>query len=141
MSNRIVLLLASVLVYVASLFLPAVHGGGTYLVGLTIGILGFLTADSYAWYSNILYFFAILAFLFRRHKWAFSLSVAAALLGLDTFRLSQFQIDSAGYRVPVDHVGLAFYVWEAAFLILAMAAWAHAFRPSPPSHGMSGNQG
>lgn len=141
MLNRIVLLLASVLVYVVSLFLPAVHGGGTYLIGLTAGILGIFAVDSYAWYANMLYLLAILAFLLRSYRWAFWSAAAAALLGLDTFRLTHFQTDSAGYRVPVDHVGSAFYVWEAAFLILAMAAWAQAFRPGPPKHGMSGNHG
>lgn len=115
-------LFISIATYGVSLFLPAVHGGEHSLDGLVVLILGIFAEGCSAWYANLIYAASLAMLASKKYKPAIVFSLAAALVGLDTFRLESFQIDSAGYNVAVTSIGLAFYVWTLSFLLVALGA-------------------
>ncbi|KQQ70009.1 hypothetical protein ASF73_12955 [Xanthomonas sp. Leaf131] len=115
----------SAVVYLISLFLPALHGGGKQIVGLVLLLLGWLqTADAqcFAWLANPLYLAAWGALLFKRFALSCSIALVACVVGLDTFRATVFSPDERGEDVLIDKVGIAFYVWELSFIIIVVAS-------------------
>lgn len=132
------LLLASVLLYGVSLFLPALYGGGSYLVGLVLLIFGALPladSSSFAWLANGMYAAALIAYLMHRTRVVLVLSLLAFGVGLDTVRVDRFPLDEGGMNVMRQAFGEGFYVWEASFLLLAASAAVpllHARKNQPP---------
>ncbi len=127
-------LLVSIFFYAAALLLPALYGGGSSQVGWVVLLLGAFKipgAECLAWLANPLFFIAVFCFGFNKLRAAFSLSLCAAAIGLDTFRLSGFPLDAGGFNVPVTSVGPAFYVWMLSFLVLAGASANESFKPVP----------
>ena len=116
----------SLAVYCISLFFRGIHvvGDGLGYDGWGILILGpFALNYSYAWLSNPIYFFAALLFFLKRYKWAFVLSLAAIIVGVDTFRMDTI-ISTHGIQDDrVESVGIGFYIWEFSFFLLAFSSF------------------
>lgn len=137
------LLIASLLLYGASLFLPALYGGGSHLSGLVLLIFGALPladASCFAWLANGLYAAALIAYLMRRTRVVLALSLLAFVVGLDTLRVDRFPLDEGGMNVMRQAFGEGLYLWEASFLLLAASAAVMLLRarrnepsPMPPA--------
>ncbi|WP_115051208.1 hypothetical protein [Xanthomonas arboricola] len=120
----------SALLYGVALCLPALHGGNDQLGGFVILLLGWMQVvdgQCVAWMSNPLFLLAWLCYLFKVDKVAAALLVAACLIGLDTFRATRFDKNEAGHQVMIDHVGIAFYVWELSFVVLLVVVLMRLF--------------
>lgn len=127
--------IASLLVFMTSMFLPAIHAGGIVIQGsqlLWMGWMGMLYSGIVAWLANPLYVLALLLMILRKDRGAFWLGLAAFLIGLDSLRLDTWRVDEK--PVPIDHLGTSFYLWEASFLILAIGAFV-AWRRSSNDRG------
>ncbi|MBB4759094.1 hypothetical protein FHT12_003456 [Xanthomonas campestris] len=127
---KIFLPVLSALLYGVALCLPALHGGNDHLGGFVILLLGWMQVvdgQCVAWMSNPLFFLAWLCYLFKVDKVAAALLVAACLIGLDTFRATRFDKNEAGHQVMIDHVGIAFYVWELSFVALLVVVLMRLF--------------
>lgn len=137
------LLIASLLLYGVSLFLPALYGGGSHLIGLVLLIFGALPladASCFAWLANGLYAAALIAYLMRRTHVVLALSLLAFVVGLDTLRVDRFPLDEGGMNVMRQAFGEGFYLWETSFLLLAASAAVMLLRarknepsPMPPA--------
>ncbi|MEH6417594.1 hypothetical protein [Pseudomonas sp. CGJS7] len=121
-------------IYCASLFFAGLHGGGTSLDGWVLLMFGWVQAFDgrcFAWLANPAFGVALLLFISKRYRAAGILALVALAIGLDTFRVERFAYNEAGHTAEVDSVGLAFYLWEASFLMLA----AFALGPRQPMVG------
>src|SRR5690606_24325109 len=122
--KRIFPVLLSLAIFFASLFFPALHGEEKHLIGWVVGLLGFFSIPStFAWLANLFYFAGCLCFFLESYRLSLILSIVGVFVGMDTFRLGRFPINEAGRDVVLDHVGLAFYLWEISFLVLAISSW------------------
>lgn len=131
--------------YLSSLFLPAIilvqAAPGTGLNILEIGWLG-IFFGMFAWYANAL---VALAFIFAHiedFKTALILLVGAILLGPQSFLLRLVPTSEANFGgcdldprllgttpcVPVDHLGVGFYLWMLSFMVLAAHCLVQLFR-------------
>jgi len=118
-------LIASALAYIVALFLPALHGGGSHVIGFVLLVLGWVQShngECYAWFANPVFFTGFFAFALRRFKVALCCAALACLIGLDTFRATVFSLNEAGNDVAIEHVGAAFYVWQLSFIVLLLAS-------------------
>lgn len=88
-----------------------------------------------AWMSNPLFLLAWLGYLLKADRMAAALLVAACLIGLDTFRATRFDRNEAGHQVMIDHVGVAFYVWESSFVVLLVLVLMRIFTTSAARSG------
>lgn len=117
---------ASLLVFAASLALPALRlADGQAVPGwrlLVWGWFGLLTGDL-PWFANLIYAVALACFVNRSWDLAWRLAAASALFGSLSMLVGDWWFDSADHRAVVG-LGPAFYVWQAAFLLLAASAWA-----------------
>lgn len=121
---RVLVTLGSLLAYLASLYLPAIHAGGISIAGsqlLFMGWLGIFFNGVYAWIANPLYALAVLLFVFKQDRWAPWCALAALLIGLDSLRLETWRVDEK--PLPIDHLGASFHAWEASFLMLTAGAF------------------
>ncbi|QDH71471.1 hypothetical protein FKV23_16270 [Lysobacter alkalisoli] len=115
-------LLISFAVFIASLFLPALHGRGSSIDGLVLLFFGWTQAVDalcFAWLANLAIAAGAIFYLLRQFMVALWSSVIAMVIGLDTFRATVFPSDAGGMNVQIDAIGSAFYVWELSFAILA----------------------
>ena len=118
-------LLASLILFGVSLFLPALYSSGTSLAGIWLGLFGYfqvMDLQCFAWLANPVYAFACLFYLVRSYRLSLWAACLAMLIGLDTFRATGVPLNEGGTEYPIDHVGAAFYVWELGFLVLALGA-------------------
>jgi hypothetical protein len=132
-------LLISLVIYLISLFLPSLYGGGTYLGGLVLLCMGWAQipdGQCFAWISNPIFASAVVCFLCKNFKPAGVFSLAASVVGLDTFRATVFSPDARGMDVQIEAVGSAFYLWQLSFIVLAVASFYrvranNSFKPDP----------
>ncbi|MCD0245988.1 hypothetical protein JWH11_08225 [Xanthomonas melonis] len=132
------LLVSSALLYAAALCLPALHGGDTSLGGLAILLFGWMQVidgQCVAWMSNPLFLLAWLGYFLKADRMAAVLLVAACLIGLDAFRATRFDRNEAGHQVMIDHVGVAFYLWELSFVVLLVLVLMRIFTTSAAKSG------
>lgn len=124
MKSHVPLLLCA-LAYGVALFLPALHGGGSHLIGLVLLLLGWAQIASgacLAWLANPVFVAGFVAFAVRRFRLALGAAALSCLIGLDTFRAAVFSLNEAGHDVAIERVGAAFYVWELSFVVLLVAS-------------------
>jgi len=117
-------LVASALAYIVALFLPALYGGGSHVIGFVLLVLGWVQShhgECYAWFANPVFFVGFFAFALRRFKVSLCCTALACLIGLDTFRATVFSLNEAG-NDAIEHVGAAFYVWQLSFIVLLLAS-------------------
>lgn len=116
-------LVAALALYVISLTLP-----GLYLEGhdpaygwdiLMRGWFGIAILEI-AWLSNILFAAALVVTLMEKSMAAAYLASAAFLLGLLSLRSTIWVFHNA----PITDLGSGFYVWMAAFAVLALGSFA-----------------
>jgi len=116
-------LVAAVALYATSLALP-----GLYLEGhdpaygwdiLMRGWFGIAILEI-AWISNILFAAALAATLMEKSMAAGCIASAAFLIGLLSLRATTWVFHNA----PITGLGSGFYVWMAAFTILAVGSFA-----------------
>lgn len=120
--------LGSLLFFLASLFLPAIHAGSMAVHGghlLAMGWLGVIYGGFGAWVANPVYVLALLLFVFRQDRWAAPCALLALLIGLDSLRLDSWRVDEK--PVPIDHFGIGFHAWIAAIVILVVGAFVVGF--------------
>jgi len=118
-------LVASAFAYIVALFLPALYGGGSHVIGFVLLVLGWVQShngECCAWFANPVFFAGFFAFALRRFKVALCCAALACLIGLDTFRATVFSLNEAGNDVAIEHVGAAFYVWQLSFIVLLLAS-------------------
>lgn len=127
-----ILWLLALVTYITSLCFPALHGGGTSLDGVTLLLFGWvqiLNAQCIAWLANPIYFAALTFFILSRFKIAAGLSFFGCLVALDTFRATRFPPNEA-YDVPIEAIGIAFYIWVTSIIFLGLASlyltWANS---------------
>jgi hypothetical protein len=117
-------LIISGLLFVASLFLPAllfqevdpVTGGNLLAWGWWGLILG-----NPAWCANPIFLIAVIAFLFRKYIFALIGSGIAFLLGTCSFFASEYYFNEAS-STPIVGLGPAFYVWMLSFGVFITAS-------------------
>ena len=116
------LLPASVMLYLASLALPALlfaqHVPLSGLDVLAWGWWGLLTWDP-AWYANPAYVTTIVLIAMRRFGAALVAGAFAVLVGISSF-FAQAWWFNEGSGTPITALGTGFYVW-----LLALALAAH----------------
>lgn len=98
--------------------LPVVDSYYGYRVLLT-GLLG-VFVGVFAWFATPLMFLAVLLSIFNKRLAAMILSVAAAVLGLQSFMLESVPFNESsmdpGNLNFVDHLGAGFYLWMASLV-------------------------
>ena len=136
-------LIAAWVLYVASLALPVFQVNGETWKGgwvLLLGALGMLDAN-FAWLANPLFLFTSFCVVYSYDD--SSLVAGACIAGavapgvaLTSYRFHRMCTD--GGCSPVSELGVGFYVWLSAMLVLLMASAAHAYltvRPRSPVNG------
>lgn len=125
----LVLLAATLALYLASLFFPAIYArdwasSQRYLTGLEVlamGCMGLLVG-SIAWYANLCYLIGLILLAVRaKGRAARNLFIVALVLGLQSCMLDQVYYTEAKAS-PVTGLGPAFYLWWVAFLVAAVGA-------------------
>jgi hypothetical protein len=118
------LILGAVLLYLLSLFLPAIDGAGfPALSGLDVlrQGAGAWRNGVIAWYANPLIAAALIACWLRHYRLGLGFAMAALLLGLSSFS-AEWAAASSGRSVPAFRFAAGFYVWLAAFGVAIAAA-------------------
>lgn len=112
----------SILLYSASLFLPAFHfQHADPVFGYTLLLWGWwgLLLLNPAWLANVAYPIALLSFYSRRYERSVIAAFITAALGL----ASVFANEWGQNGTPIKHLGVAFYLREASFLVLFGGAY------------------
>ena len=131
---RNLLISASLLAWVASLFFSALLTRDQPVYGLQllmIGPLGFL-AGQLAWYANPAYYFALywmLVFEPKHARVASSVSLGLAALTFFTDRIWLHE----GFATPVTGYGIGFLLWLSAISLACITTWALPRRWPTPS--------
>jgi hypothetical protein len=101
--------------------LPVADSYYGYRVLLT-GLLG-IFVGVFAWFATPLMLLAVLLSTFKKHLAATILSVAAVVLGLQSFILEAVPFNESsmdpGNLNFVDYLGLGFYLWMASLVALS----------------------
>src|SRR5690606_15891527 len=133
---------AIVLLWVASLALPALAAGGRVFTGWEMLVDGWqgLSRGVYAWLANPLFIAASIAALAARHVAAGALSAAALLVGA-TSAFVESALRARMSSVPEIELRLGFYLWMLAFaapclhsLTRALSARRRARSKQPARH-------
>ncbi len=119
---RIAVSSAAIVLYVASLGLPAlefkadpaVAGWGTLVAGW-VGVVMLQPA----WLANPVFFHALILFWRREYYRARNRCVVAILLALTSYFCREWYFNEA-YGTPVVGLGAGFYVWVLSFITLAL---------------------
>lgn len=123
-------LVAAIALYVTSLTLPGLHlEGHDPAYGWDILMRGWLGIAilEIAWISNILFAVALVATLMEKPVHAAYIATAAFLIGLTSLRSTIWVF----HHAPITGLGPGFYVWMAAFAILALGSFAARNERSP----------
>lgn len=129
-------LVAAWLLYLASLALPAIlidKGAVPGFAALIIGVFAVIFDRNFAWLANPLFLIASLLYVKSRFRLACGVSAVAALLALTSYTFEQVCSD-AGCD-PVTGLGVGFYAWLLAILVLSLVSYV---RSRPPSSVVSG---
>ena len=110
--------------YIVALALPALHGTGKSIHGISLLLLGWVQVpvECVAWLANLTFVTSAMLFLLKRYRGSAVFAATSVLVGLDTFRATRFSVDSACYNIAIEHVGSAFYGWQLSFLLLGVAS-------------------
>lgn len=107
-----------IIAYLISLALPGLHLiGGDFVEGwrlLLTGWYGFLILE-FAWLANILFLLGVASRLLKADTAAGVAGIAAFAIGLLSLRSTHW----IAHHERISHLGWGFYVWMAAFLVLA----------------------
>ncbi len=116
-------LVAALALYVTSLVLPGLHlVDYDPVLGIQIlltGWYGFLILEL-AWAANVFFIAAVIATLREKSLGAGYLATTAFAVGLLSLRAKQWIANHA----HIDYLGSGFYVWMAAFALLAISSFA-----------------
>jgi hypothetical protein len=118
------LILGAVLLYAASLAMPAIEGAGfPALTGLDVlrQGAGAWRDGVVAWYANPLLIVAFIAGWFRSYRFALAAVLAGLLLALSSFS-AEWAAESGGRNIPAFRFAVGFYVWIVAYLVAAAGA-------------------
>jgi hypothetical protein len=118
------LILGAVLLYLLSLFLPAIDGTGfPALSGLDVlrQGAGAWRNGVFAWYANPLMAVTLITCWLRHYRLGLAFAVAALLLGLSSFSAG-WAAETSGRSVPAFGFAAGFYVWLGAFVVAIAAA-------------------
>jgi len=126
------LILAGLVLFTASLLLPAVDGAGfpaqSGLDMLQRGA-GAWRDQVYAWYANPALGVSLLACWFSRFRTALVMAALAMLLALSSFTAATMA-ENAGRSVPEFSFAIGFYVWLGAILFAVLAAASGIYKVS-----------
>jgi hypothetical protein len=129
--DRWLVLFGSVL-YVGSLFLPAIEGSGfPTLSGLDVlwqGAGGWRDGVV-AWYANPVLVIALVTCWFGRYRFALAAGTVGLALGVSSLTAGAMA-ESAGRSVPAFGFGIGFYVWLGAVLAAVAGALAGIYKVS-----------
>lgn len=107
-----------ILLYLVCLLFPGLHlVGGDVIEGwrlLLTAWYGFLVLE-FAWLANVVFIFGIVAHLLKADKAAGFAGIGAFAIGLLSLRSTHW---ISNYE-HISHLGLGFYIWMAAFIVLA----------------------
>ena len=137
---RITLLILAGVLFVWSLFLPAVitepaAPGMTGMFLLLVGAFGPGLASVFAWYANPLAIAALILAKTSRITLSRIFSGIAVVVALQTCTLKEIIINEAGHTAAIDHLGPGFYCWFAS--IFVVFAWCCLRRtPNKPANSL-----
>lgn len=135
MTSRILPLLPAGLFYLISLFCPVFvfqEGNSSFLLGLVCLLFGF---GYIAWYANLFYFGALVAFLIGKAGWAAGLAAVAIGFGLTTLRIVQVPKDSGGQMTAIVGYHIGFYLWMASMVTVLAVAGIRLWRGNAAEAG------
>lgn len=116
------ILLISIFLYLCSIALPVfIYRPASYAddYGFAALLFGWLAIFG-PWYANVLYFIAV-GLAFARLYWVvFGFSIIAFVWGLTSFSFIGTAFDASLKTRVITHLAIGFYVWEAAFILLAL---------------------
>lgn len=126
------LVLAGIVLYIASLYLPAVDGPGfpaqTGRDMLAEGA-GAWRDGVVAWYANPALLVAAVLVWFARPRPGFAAAVIALVLALSSYSAAPLA-ELAGRQVPAFSFLAGFYLWLGAFVAIGLAAVAGIYKVS-----------
>jgi hypothetical protein len=125
-----ILLILSILLFVASLFLDAFYTSQenprSWSLGFGLLVCGWLGLFDgiVAWLANPLLLAAWILLLLRwpRGIWPLVFAVAALALALSFLRVDDLMVDEAGGRAMVTGYGPGYWVWMSSMLVACVAA-------------------
>ncbi len=122
------LLLLSAGLYLGSLFLPAFyfHSGGRPLMGYQVlanthGLFGPFVLEP-RWYANLFYWYCMVCLCFRDEP-ANKAAIISTGLAISSFVLPVEYVESAAGGIPVEHLGVAAYLWLGAISVASCVNW------------------
>jgi hypothetical protein len=128
------LLLAAVVLYLLSLWLPAVTGQG-FPEQSGMDLLrqgsGSWRNGIFAWYANPALWIAIVTAWFGMHRAALAAAAAGLVLGLSSFAAAGIAV-RAGRSVPEFAYVSGFYVWLVALAVAVAASLFGIYKVSAP---------
>ena len=115
----------AVLLYVISLFSPAIIGTWRTLNGfdLLVGGMFGIFAGIVAGYGKILLWISWSAAAKKRNITSLVLALFGFAIGCQTFFLGTIIVDEGGTQMPIVSFGIAVYLWLASFLLTALQAF------------------
>lgn len=121
---KILFFILTVGLFSYSLYLPALFfDAKDSLSGLEVlssGWWGALNFD-FAWYANPIYIVALVFFLRDKFRESCHLALAAIGLGMLSFFAKEWWLHD-GDIIPIESLGLAFYVWLTSFTALFLSS-------------------
>jgi hypothetical protein len=126
------LIIVAVGLYILSLFFPAILYQATQGTAvppdygwqvLLFGVFGVMLGQ-YAWLANACAFLSVIFSLSKDARLAAVLSYSAFIVGIHSFFFLQIPLDEGvSAWKNVESLGIGFYIWELAFLILFLQAF------------------
>jgi hypothetical protein len=113
------------LLYLGSLFLPAIGSGASATSGWTLlkdGWMGVILVMSPAWLANPAYLAALVGFRQGAYSFSYKTSLVAAGLALCSFFPNNF-FDDAVAVTPFADLSIGFYVWLVSMLLLSLESF------------------
>jgi len=127
--RKAVFLTLAIACYLASLALPAIsiesHDpifGAEVLLTAWMGVF----FGEYAWFSNVAFIAALVAFGAGRHRLALASEIIAILLSLGSTQAKYWYLDERGIGIPIVALGTGFYVWTLSLWVLFLGAVTEA---------------
>ncbi|MDQ1098592.1 MULTISPECIES: hypothetical protein [Chryseobacterium] len=120
MKKQVIIILISLVLFMASLPFTAVYSGNNEIGGLTCLLLGWAEPErgGIAWFANPIFFISAFFLLFRLAKISAVLSLIAVVLTFCYLSVGEITIDEAGYRYPITSYGIGYYLWIASCISL-----------------------
>ncbi|WP_347216165.1 hypothetical protein [Chryseobacterium sp.] len=116
MKKSNLILLISLILYIASLPFTAVYAKGHEMSGLACALLGWAEMDGggIAWLANPLLFIGAFFLLLKQIKISVVLSLIAFGLTFCYLSVGEITVNEAGHKFPITGYGPGYFLWIAS---------------------------